>query len=167
MRVLGEIRIGPVLAICFSRLHIALPHLPFPQRSDLHRIALPVKLSSRPDPEYPLHFPAPKHLSSAPSFPTRAAGLSFDISYTLLPFGEASLLHPLITPSTYTSFFVGYLSNITFFTLHDHQPSQPSSPSQAPDFPLPSSASTSRFYWEVLVYIIDQIKQKEKQKQFS
>ena len=133
MRVLGEIRIGPVLAICFSRLHIALPHLPFPQRSDLHRTALPVKLSSRPDPEYPLHFPAPKHLSSAPSFPTRAAGLSFDISYTLLPFGEASLLHPLITPSTYTSFFVGYLSNITFFTLHDHQPSQPSSPSQAPD----------------------------------
>ena len=109
MRVLGEIRIGPVLAICFSRLHIALPHLPFPQRSDLHRTALPVKLSSRPDPEYPLHFPAPKHLSSAPSFPTRAAGLSFDISYTLLPFGEASLLHPLITPSTYTSFFVGYL----------------------------------------------------------
>ena len=132
MRILGEIRIGPVLAICFSRLHIALPHLPFPQRSDLHRTALPVKLSSRPDPEYPFHFQH-QHLSSAPSYPTRAAGLPFDHSYTLLLSCEASLLHPLITPSTYTSFFVGYLSNITFFTLHDHQPSQPSSSSQAPD----------------------------------
>ena len=138
----GELRLGtPGFGNCVSRLHCAFSIcLPFPPA---------LRYSPHPSTfnhARTLNTPSPslQHLSSASSHQTRAA------------------YHVCLKsrPSIYTSPFVDHLSNFTLCTARS--PALPNHTSST-RFPLPSIASTSRFYWEFLVYIIDQIKNKQRQ----
>lgn len=139
-----------------SRLHIAFSFASlFPSAAQIFTLFT----TPRPDPEYPLsaYLPAPHQIITfpLPSLPRLESSRAF-----LWQGLSAPKSRPV--NSQHTHFLRRpHLSNFTFFILHD-PPTFPVIPSTR--FPLPSIASTSRFYWEFLVYIIDQIKQKEKHK---
>lgn len=128
------------MAICVSRLHCAFPIcLSFP----------PALRSSHPstfDHARTLNTPSShQHLSSASSHPTRAA------------YHVCSKSRPVNTQHLHFSFRRPSLQlHILHCTITSTSQSHLST-----RFPLPSIASTSRFYWEFLVYIIDQIKQEK------
>lgn len=145
---LGELRLGtPGFGnLCF-KAPLCFPYLPslFPSA----QIFTPVNFNH----VRTLNTPSShQHLSSASSHPTRAA------------YHVCSKSRPVNTQHLHFSF---RRPSIQLHILHCTITSTSQSHSST-RFPLPSIASTSRFYWEFLVYIIDQIKKrKDKKRCFS
>lgn len=171
--LLGDIRIGQVLAIWFQGYCSSLLPPLFPSAAQIFT------LFTTP------HHTTPHHTNTTPGTLKYPLSLSSTISENTFTFSFRShrspdsrvaglpLARPLCSKvkarehptHTFLPTLGTPLSPVSLSSFCTIFPVIPST-----RFPPPSIASTSRFYWEFLVYIIDQIKQKERnknQKSFS